>query len=225
MSLTTVKRIASDLLGIGESRIRISPEPEQTKRAAEALTRDDIRGLIDEGIVYTLPTQGVSRGRARHRHLQQKKGRQRGHGTHKGEKYSIVSKKQHWMQKVRSQRSILFRLKEQGLLADGIYRIAYLMIKGAAFKSKGAMLVHFKEKKWLTRDITAAEIQNPLAAEHAAKKAKLEKPRNPAKPKQTAKKPKEAGAKKEHAHVKKEAEEEKKHAKKDEAKHEEKHKK
>lgn len=49
MSMRTTKRIAAKLLKVGISRIRVKPD--ETKRAKEALTTDDVRTLIKEGIV------------------------------------------------------------------------------------------------------------------------------------------------------------------------------
>jgi ribosomal protein L19E len=64
MSLKTVRRLAARLLRAGESRIRII----DAKRASEALTGDDVRSLIAEGVIALEPPRGVrrvSRRRAR----------------------------------------------------------------------------------------------------------------------------------------------------------------
>ncbi len=78
MALTTAKRIASQLMGAGVNALRIKPEA--VKKATDALTREDIRALIKDGLITRVPKFGVSRARAREKERQKKKGRRRGKG-------------------------------------------------------------------------------------------------------------------------------------------------
>ena len=64
MKLSTQKRLAADVLKVGMSRVWIDPDFED--EVSLAITRDDIRRLIDEGAIQKKRTIGVSRGRARH---------------------------------------------------------------------------------------------------------------------------------------------------------------
>jgi large subunit ribosomal protein L19e len=134
MSVKTVRRIAGKLLNSGTSRIRIL----DAKRASEALTREDVRGLIKEKIVIVLPKQGISRGKARITQSRKQAGRGRGEGKTKGARYAGVSRKQLWMRKVRALRKTLknnsFRLES----AD--YRIIYRMVSGNAFRGRKQLL-------------------------------------------------------------------------------------
>jgi len=72
MSLRNQKRIAADVLKIGETRVWI--DPERFEDVSIAITRDDVRALIKDGAIATKPETGVSRGRYRHSHIQKKKG-------------------------------------------------------------------------------------------------------------------------------------------------------
>jgi large subunit ribosomal protein L19e len=143
MSVKTVKRIAAKLLKCGESRIIL--DPNETKRISEALTREDVRGLISAGLVRRKQKRGVSRARARERHLKKKKGRRRGKGSRKGKKYSRLPKKKAWIARIRAQRKILRDLLTEGKIEGADYRTAYRMAKGGAFKGKNQLMTHLKE--------------------------------------------------------------------------------
>ena len=143
MSMNTVRRMASSILGMGQSKIRFSPAAAQ--KASEALTRDDVRGLIDEGSIGFMMPNGTSRARARIKKDQQRAGRRSGRGSKKGTKYSKVSQKDQWIAQVRAQRGLLKRLTTEGKLEPKYYRKVYLMIKGNAFKSKANIQTYLKD--------------------------------------------------------------------------------
>lgn len=151
MGMETVKRMACDILGVGISKIRIPPE--SAKKVAEALTRDDVKGLIEQGAIGYIVPRGVSRAKARKKQAQKRSGRRSGKGSRKGTKYSKVSKKESWVAQVRAQRGLLRRLSEKGEVAQEAYRKVYLMIKGNAFKSKGNLLNYLKENGMLKKQV------------------------------------------------------------------------
>ena len=49
MKLTQIKRIASQILKTGETKIWINPN--KTSQAKEAMTKEDVRNLIKEKII------------------------------------------------------------------------------------------------------------------------------------------------------------------------------
>jgi large subunit ribosomal protein L19e len=149
MSVKSARRIASQLLGVGENKVRIKRG--EVKRAAEALTRDDVRGLIRDGAVFSAVVRGVSRARARVRARQRKKGRRRGTGKRKGTKYSKVSRKKNWMARVRAQRDYLNGLFLEKRIDRKTRKHIYLMIKGKAFKGRGAVMAYLKSNKLLRK--------------------------------------------------------------------------
>gem|GEM_PF-3511345 len=61
--LSNQKRIAAEVLNVGLSRVWL--DPDKLTDVANAITREDIRGLIEEGTVKARQAQGISRGRAR----------------------------------------------------------------------------------------------------------------------------------------------------------------
>ncbi len=77
MSLKSQRRLAASLLGSGESRIWI--DPEETTRVESAITRQEVKSLIDSGRIRLLQKKGVSRGRHR-----MKSGRRKKAGSRKG---------------------------------------------------------------------------------------------------------------------------------------------
>ncbi|MBI5159448.1 50S ribosomal protein L19e [Candidatus Micrarchaeota archaeon] len=150
MSLKMVKRVASDILGVGESRIRI--DPNHVKKAGEALTRDDVRALIGQGVIAVVQARGISRGKARVKDAQKKSGRRRGIGSRKGTKYSRISRKEIWMKKVRAQRKLLNELREKKLLeGQGTFRNVYMMVKGRAFKAKAQLITYLAENNLIKK--------------------------------------------------------------------------
>jgi len=48
------RRLAAEILGVGESRIWIDPNPEYTEDIEQALTRRDVESLIKRGIILNI---------------------------------------------------------------------------------------------------------------------------------------------------------------------------
>jgi len=137
------KRLAADLLGCGVSRVRF--DQERIEEVMDAITREDIRYLIREGVIYKAPKRGVSRARVR------RKKKKRGPGSREGGKYSRVSRKEHWMSRVRAQRRKLKELRDKKLIETSAYRRVYRMVKAGAFKSVAAMMDYLKSNNLLRR--------------------------------------------------------------------------
>ena len=110
---------------------------------ADAITRGDIRRLIVHGDIYSVPKIGTTRINANIIRTQKKKGRQRGAGSRKG---IISSKKELWMQRVRSLRKMLNEMRDEKKIDSKTYRRLYLMVKGGMFRNKGHMLYYLKEQ-------------------------------------------------------------------------------
>ncbi len=143
MDLSIQKRLAAEILGIGESRIWIDPERIEDVQAAT--TKDDIRKLIKEGVITVKPVRGNSRIRWRIRHEQRKKGRRRGHGKRKGAKTARLSKKEAWMNKIRKIRRYLRYLRDKGIIDRRTYRRLYMLAKGGMFKNLSSLQAYMKE--------------------------------------------------------------------------------
>ena len=131
MKLTNQKRLAADIMKIGKSRVWINPE--RVEDVEEVITRAEIRGLINDGVIQALPQKGISRGRARIRQIKKKKGRRHGHGSRSGGKTSLLSKKKRWAIKIRAIRKRLKVLVDSRVIQRSTYRRLYLLSKGGVF--------------------------------------------------------------------------------------------
>lgn len=130
MSLKNQKRLAAEILKVGESRVWI--DPDSVENVETAITREEIRKLIHEGVIRKLPEHGISRGRVR------SKPKRRGPGSRKG---PTISRKTLWVNKIRKLRKILRHLRDSRRISKNTYRRLYLLAKGGVFRSTS----HLKE--------------------------------------------------------------------------------
>lgn len=144
------KRVAADILDVGESRVWM--DPDRSAEVSTAITRDDVRRLIDSGAIKAKPKKSVSRARARKNQKQRKKGRQRGPGSRKGAKQGRKSNKREWISKVRPLRRKLRKLRDEGKIDSSVYRTLYRKVKGGAFRSKSHLETHLKDKGLLKEE-------------------------------------------------------------------------
>ncbi len=138
--LKTVRRMAADILGVGIHRVWI--DPERTEEALQAITREDVKRLIKEGVIKAKPVRGISRARTRLRHEQKRKGRRRGPGSRKG---SRVDRKRLWVQRIRAIRRFLRYLRRRRIITRRVYRMLYMMAKGGAFTSVSHLKTYIRE--------------------------------------------------------------------------------
>ncbi len=132
MTLKSQKRMAAEILDIGQNRVWM--DPEQTEKIDEAITRQDIRNLIEGGAIKKKPEKGTSKGRSRKKKKQKKKGRRKGHGKRKGKKTARKDSKETWMEQVRAVRKRLKEMKENEEITNDQYWKLYNMAKGGFFR-------------------------------------------------------------------------------------------
>ncbi|MEM0093523.1 MAG: 50S ribosomal protein L19e [Thermofilum sp.] len=140
MDLRLARRLAAEILGVGESRVWI--DPEKAEDVAAAISKDDVRRLIKAGAISVRPASTPSRGRARARHEKRRKGRGRGPGSKKGPK---VDEKRLWILRVRAQRKLLKELKSKGLIDTKTLRRVYRLVKGGFFRSRAHLKLYLQE--------------------------------------------------------------------------------
>ncbi len=148
MSLRSQRRLAAEILKVGENRVWI--DPERTIDVEVAITREEIRRLVHEGAIKPVPKKGVSRARARVLQQKRKKGLRRGPGRKTGSAKAKVSKKEAWMKKVRALRKKLRELKENRVITRDVYRKLYSMAGSGVFEST-ADLERYIETRGLGR--------------------------------------------------------------------------
>lgn len=146
MSLRSQRRLAAELLNVGEGRVWI--DPDRIEDVEAAITREEIRRLIHEEIIQPLPKKGISRARARVLHEKKKKGLRRGSGRKSGSAHARISKKQVWMKKIRALRKKLRELKTSRVITKSVYRKLYNKAGSGVFESTADLERYIK-----TRDL------------------------------------------------------------------------
>jgi len=136
--------MASELLKCGVNRVWV--DPNRSEDVSDAITRADVRVLINSGTIVARQKKGVSRGRAEFEKAQKRKGRQTGHGSRRGRKGARKPSKERWMQAIRPIRRKLKELRDTGKIDPATYRIYYLKAKGGVFKNKSHLVSHLKSE-------------------------------------------------------------------------------
>lgn len=147
MSLKSQRRLAAEILKVGQNRVWI--DPEKVDDVEIAITREEIRKLIHEKVIQPTPEKGVSRSRARVLHIKKKKGLRKGPGKRSK---SRMSKKETWMKKIRALRRRLRELKEKRIITESTYRQFYKMAGSGVFESIAELERRIRAKGlWRTR--------------------------------------------------------------------------
>ncbi len=137
MSLKSQRRLAAEVLKVGVNRVWV--DPEHSEDVEVAITRDEIRKLVHEGVIKALPKKGVSRVRARVLHEKKKKGLRKGPGSRTGSARARVSKKDAWMKRVRALRRRLREWKAKRAITESSYRRLYTLAGSGVFSSIAEM--------------------------------------------------------------------------------------
>ena len=132
--LKAQKRLAADELDVGKNRVWF--DPEEQGEIADAITREDIRELIADGVIAVKSEKrSNSRGRARERNKKRAYGHRKGQGKRKGKSGARQNKKEEWSSRIRAQRRRLRELRDDGTLTSSEYRDLYGKASGGEFDS------------------------------------------------------------------------------------------
>jgi len=145
MNLKLQRRLAAQVLKIGESRVWI--DPKSMEDVSKAITKQDIRGLIKQNVIQEKPKFGISRGRARVLDEQRAKGRRKGLGQRKGSKTARTPAKQSWMNKIRALRRELRRMRTAGEINNKQFFVFYWKAKGNFFRNVGHLRIYAEKLK------------------------------------------------------------------------------
>lgn len=150
MDLRYQKRLVAEILGVGESKIVF--DSEQLDRIANAVTREDIKRLVKEGVIRVEPPERNSRGRWREFHEARKEGRHRGFGRRKGAINARIDHHHEWVYRIRKIRLFLRWLRDREMIDRKTYRKLYRMAKGGTFDSLAALKRYMKDHNLLPQD-------------------------------------------------------------------------
>ena len=138
--LRNQRRMAAEILKCGVNRVWM--DQDRLDEIAKAVTKDDIRVLINGKAIKSRQKVGISSGRKKHYANQKEKGRRRGHGSRKGAKYARLPKKERWMNTIRPIRTYLRTLRDEKQINNTVYRKYYMKAKGGEFRSKHHLKTH-----------------------------------------------------------------------------------
>ncbi len=131
--LKAQKRLAADELDVGKGRVWL--DPDALEEIADAITREDIRDLIDRGTIRAKDAKTNSRGRARERAEKRSYGHRSGAGTRKGKAGARQNTKDDWKARIRAQRRRLRELRDdEDVLDRSEYRELYNKASGGEFE-------------------------------------------------------------------------------------------
>ncbi len=138
--LRNQRRMAASILKCGVNRVWM--DQDRLDEIAKAVTKEDIRILINGKAITFRQIKGISNGRKKFNTKQKEKGRKSGHGSRKGAKYARLPKKDRWMRTIRSLRKYLKNLREEKQIDKTTYRKYYRKAKGGEFRSKHHLQTH-----------------------------------------------------------------------------------
>jgi large subunit ribosomal protein L19e len=128
MNVSVQRRMAAEILGVGVNRVWI--DQSRSEEVTSALTREDVKSLIERGIISKRPEKGTSRVRARAR-----RGKRRGPGSRRGASKARLNMENFWPAKIRALRRFLRYLRDRRIITRRVYRELYLKAKGGSFNS------------------------------------------------------------------------------------------
>ncbi|TFF99814.1 MAG: 50S ribosomal protein L19e [Promethearchaeota archaeon] len=149
MNVNAQKRMAAKILDCGENRVYF--DPYFIDEIKMAITREDIRNLIKEGIIRKKYKKGISNYRKKQQHERKKKGRARGLGKRKGTKKARTPKKEAWIKKIRPIRAHLKEMRDRKQIAKSTYRKLYKNAKGGMFRSVAHLNRYIEENDLMRR--------------------------------------------------------------------------
>ena len=130
--LRAQRRLAADVLDVGKNRVWF--DPDRQGDIVEAITREDIRELVQEGAIRTEEASGNSRGRARERGEKRSYGHRKGHWSRKGTAGARQNEKEDWNERITAQRQRLWELRADGTITAAQYRDLYNRANGGEFE-------------------------------------------------------------------------------------------
>jgi len=131
--LRAQRRLAADVLDVGENRVWF--DPDEQGEIADAITREDIRDLVDRGAIDAEEADGNSRGRARERNEKRSYGHLKNAGSRKGKAGGREDEKDKWIGDIRAQRRVLRELRDAGEITRSEYGELYAKASGGEFRS------------------------------------------------------------------------------------------
>jgi len=171
VSLKLQKRLAASVLDCGLGRVWM--DETETSTIAMANSRQQIRKLINDGIIVRRPVGMHSQARHHKRILAKRLGRHRGFGKRRGGKNARLSSKWQWIRRIRVLRRTLKEFREKQEIDRHLYRKLYLKAKGNEFRNKRVLMEHIHTLK--VENEREKNIQQQIEARRARSRRMREK--------------------------------------------------
>lgn len=142
--LDVQRRVAAQILKCGKNRIKF--DPESLDEIREAITKSDIKALINNGLIVRKRKMSTSRYWARSHKKQKSKGRQKGFGSRKGKKTARLDPKRKWISKIRLQREFIKSLRDSRAVTAATYHDLYMKSKGGFFRNLRHIKLYVSER-------------------------------------------------------------------------------
>ncbi|MCI4457573.1 MAG: 50S ribosomal protein L19e [Desulfurococcaceae archaeon] len=150
MDLSLQRRLAAEILGVGENNIRF--DPERLEDISKAFRREEIKALIEDGAIYAIKPSRNSRGRINMLREKKRRGRRRGSGSRKGSRKTRSDEETMWVYRIRRIRRYLKYLKDHEIIDTRTFRRLYRMAKGGYFRSLSALKMYMEAEGILKRE-------------------------------------------------------------------------
>jgi large subunit ribosomal protein L19e len=138
--LRNQRRMAAEILKCGVNRVWM--DNDRLDEIAKAVTKDDVRILVNGKAIKARAVIGISSGRKKYATKQKEKGRRRGHGSRKGAQKARKPKKEKWIKTIRPIRFHLKTLRAEKKITSSVYRRYYMKAKGGEFRNKHHLETH-----------------------------------------------------------------------------------
>lgn len=145
MNVTAQRRMAAEILKCGVHRVYFAPDA--IDDISMAITREDIRNLIKNGVIGKRYKLGISRSRANALHEKKQMGRARGFGSRKGAQTARTPSKLRWINNIRPLRRELKKMRDLKRIDTAVYRKLYMKAKGGAFNSVATLHRYIEDNK------------------------------------------------------------------------------
>ncbi len=145
MDLKNQKRIAAQLLKCSPKRVVFMEDYLEDIKGA--ITKADLKILINKGGIQKQQVKGVSRARANKALRQKRKGLRKHAGSRKGRSTARLSDKEAWMQRIRAQREILTTLKKGQRITNETFKDLSRKAKGGFFRNRRHIKIYLDEHK------------------------------------------------------------------------------
>ncbi len=133
VNLRAKKRLVSRITGVGIHRVRLNSD--HLDEVADAITRDNIRGLITANKISIKSIKGASKGRAKIKKIQKKK-RGTKQGSKQGRKGAREGKKEVYVKKVRALRYLLKVSKDRKEITNSEFWALYKKVGGNTVRNR-----------------------------------------------------------------------------------------